>query len=138
MTGIEFQAAAGRQGRIFEAQVEGQLLATGWAVIARNWVQPTVRVEVDLVAVAPDGQEWWIECKGSWLSASGRNGLLRTDTMRKAIASAALLATLPDPHPFMLVTSQLPIGPGALWLDIARERGWIAAVHVLSTFVQPR
>jgi hypothetical protein len=138
VTGIGFQAAAVRQGRVFEAQVEGQLLATGWTITARNWVHPAVRVEVDRVAVAPDGQEWWIECKGSWLSASGRNGLLRTDTTRKAIASAALLATLPDPKPFMLVTSQLPAGPGVLWLDIAKAHGWITAVHVLSTFVEPR
>jgi len=113
------QSAASRQGRRFEEIVEGLLLIDGWTINARNWRHPEIEVEVDIVATNPEGVEWWIECKGSWESPS-RNGLERTDTLKKAIGSAALIRLLPDRRPYMVITSHLPVSGAALkWYELA-------------------
>lgn len=110
------QAAAGRQGAAFEATVELLLQIEGWTIDARRWRQPDVDVEIDLVATDPDGVQWWIECKGSW--ESDRNGLARTDTLKKAIGSAYSLSRLPKRRPYMVVASHLPkTGAGVGWID---------------------
>lgn len=112
----DFQAASGRQGRAFEETVVILLQCEGWTVTARNWRQPDIDVEIDIVATDPAGRPWWIECKGSW--ESSRNGLTRTDTLKKAIANAYLLRQLPDRHLYMIVTSHAPTaGAGLKWID---------------------
>lgn len=109
---------ASRQGAAFETTVELLLLIEGWTIIDRHWREPTTDVEIDLVAKDPSGEMWWIECKGSWLAT--RNGLERTDTLKKAIGSATVLRHAPERHPYMLVTSHLPrVGSaGATWLQL--------------------
>lgn len=103
------QAAASRQGAAFEETVVTLLRVEGWTVHERKWRQPDVEVEIDIVAEDPQGERWWIECKGSWESPTG-NGLERTDTAKKAIGSAAILRLLPleQRSPYMLITSHLP------------------------------
>lgn len=113
------QAAATRQGSAFEETVATLLKVEGWTVHERKWRHPEVEVEIDIVASDPDGERWWIECKGSWESPSG-NGLERTDTAKKAIGSAAILRLLPeDVRPrYMLITSHVPrLGSsGDVWM----------------------
>lgn len=113
------QAAASRQGKAFEDTVELLLRVEGWTINDRQWRHPEVDVEVDIVATNPDGQQWWIECKGSWESPS-RNGLARTDTLKKAIFNGAMLLLVEDRAPYMIVTSHLPTGgAGETWIDRA-------------------
>jgi Holliday junction resolvase-like predicted endonuclease len=133
---VNFQAAAGRQGRAFEDAVERQLVMTGWTIVARHRIEPTTGVEIDRVALDPSGRECWIECKGSWESQSQRNGCNRTDTTKKLIANAALLATVAERPPYIAVTSDRPRpgSAGARWLDIAIAQGWITSVQVLTCF----
>jgi Holliday junction resolvase len=123
-----YQSRASAQGEAFERHVEAALERGGWAIKDRRSRVTALRVEVDLVALDPDGVEWWIECKGSW--ESDRNGLRRTDTTKKAIASAALLAADPDRRPYLLVTSDLPAegSTGDLALTHALSEGWITRI----------
>lgn len=131
---MTFQAAASSQGRTFEEIVEDVLTRTGWTISSRRWREPTVEVEIDIVATDPAGAVHWIECKGSWLSPSGRNGVIRTDTAKKLVGDAALLSTIPRP-PYLLVTSHLPDAgtPARRWLDIALTQGWLNGVEVIAT-----
>ena len=113
------QAASSQQGSAFEETVCNLLRIEGWEIHDRNWREPTVDIEIDIVATDPDGKRWWIECKGSWESPS-RNGLRRTDTLKKAIANGALLRVVPDACPYMVITSHMPTsGAGVVWLDAA-------------------
>lgn len=114
----DFQASSSRQGRAFEETVCILLQIEGWGIADRNWRQPDVDVEIDIVADDPKGRRWWIECKGSW--EGSRNGLTRTDTLKKAIANAYLLRQLPERHLYMIVTSHAPrSGAGMKWIDAA-------------------
>lgn len=104
MTVSEFQRAASEQGRRFEDVVEVTLMVKGWTIIERH--RKVGGAEIDMVAVDPDGQEWWIECKGSWKGT--QHGCRRGDTVKKAMGVAWYLSTLPERRPYMLVTSHLP------------------------------
>jgi len=75
-------------------------------------------VEIDCVATSPGGTVIWFEFKGSVQGA--RPGLLRTDTLKKAIANGALLVGEPTRRPFVILTSHLPVvGAGAAMLQSA-------------------
>jgi glucan biosynthesis protein len=83
-------------------------------------VVPEVGVEIDRVAVAPAGVTVWFEYKGSVQGA--RPGLMRTDTLKKAIANGALLERLVDHPPYVVLTSHLPTnGSGLAMLQSAIE-----------------
>lgn len=133
---MTFQSDASRQGRTFELVVKNNLALAGWRIIRGPFTEPVSMVEIDIEAIDPTDQLWWIECKGSWLSASGRNGADRTDTVKKAIANAALLSLVPGRPPFMLVTSNMPdVGTrGRRWIDLAMEQGWLNRCEVVSMF----
>lgn len=119
MTIADRMAAASRQGAEFERAVETLLKIDGWTIEAHRWRHPLVDVEIDFVAIDPDGVRWWIECKGSWEARS--NGLERTDTLKKAIGSAAILRLLDERCPYMVITSHLPRfgSSGDRWLELA-------------------
>jgi len=83
-----------------------------------------VGVEIDRVARSPRGNLIWFEYKGSVQGT--RPGLLRTDTLKKAIANGALLAAEPDRHPYVVLTSHLPdSGSGAAMLRAALQLGYL-------------
>jgi hypothetical protein len=113
------QAAAGRQGAAFEITVATLLQIEGWTIDATRWRHPDFDVEVDLTATDPDGQQWWIECKGSW--EGSRPGLKRTDTLKKALFNGAMLALDPNRKPYMIVASHPPADgtAGTVWLERA-------------------
>lgn len=120
MTLSDRQAAAGRQGAAFEITVATWLQIKGWTIIATKWRHPELDVEVDIVATHPEtGQEWWIECKGSWEGT--RPGLKRTDTLKKALFNGAMLALDPNRRPYMIVASHPPGDgtAGTVWLERA-------------------
>lgn len=90
-------------------------------------MHPRLQVEIDRVTEHPALGEVWVECKGSWQSLVG-NGLERTDTLKKAIGTAAVLAHDPDRRPYWLICSHLPrIGSAG---DV-----WLATVHDLFDLV---
>jgi hypothetical protein len=73
-----------------------------------------------------------IECKGSW--EGNRQGLKRTDTLKKALFNGAMLALTTDRRPYMVVASHPPNigGAGANWLE--RAKGiYVTEVRYLSS-----
>jgi len=115
------QAAASRQGNAFETTVATLLQIEGWSISATKWRHPEFDVEVDIVATHPTtGQEWWIECKGSW--EGSRPGLKRTDTLKKALFNGAMLALADEKRPYMIIASHPPADgtAGTKWLERAK------------------
>jgi hypothetical protein len=121
-----FQAAANLQGQQFAAQCAVLLTGFGYSVGPRR-VLSELGVEIDAEAVAPSGRTVWFEYKGS---VQGRRpGLMRTDTLKKAVANGALLAALPDHPPYVVLTSHLPsAGSGLAMLEKALELHYFADV----------
>lgn len=116
---MSFQASAGEQGRQFSAQCDLLLKTMGFELQGRLLI-PEVGVEIDCVATSPNGQVVWFEYKGSIQGV--RPGLLRTDTLKKAVANGALLRALPAHPPYIVLTSHAPItGSGAAMLRAALE-----------------
>ena len=115
----DFQASSGIQGRQFAEQCD-QLLTHYGFTLGGKLLLPAVGVEIDRVAVSRTGRTIWFEYKGS--VQGSRPGLLRTDTLKKAIANGALLASVPERHPYVVLTSHLPeVRSGAAMLRTARE-----------------
>ena len=122
-----FQAASTRQGIQFAAQCDLLLENTGFTLAAKCLALPELGIEVDRVARAPSGKDVWFEYKGS-LQGS-RPGLMRTDTLKKAIANGALLSALPSHPSFVVLTSHLPTsGAGLAMLRTAKDLGVFADV----------
>lgn len=125
----DFQRHATQQGRSFEDLVEFMLQAAGWEVIDRHI---TVEgAEIDFHARDPHGVQWWIECKGSF---RGRTpGSQRGDTVKKAVAVAWYLSTLPDRKPYRLITSHLPNAGtlGERMLNRAADLGLFDAIDAV-------
>lgn len=88
MAGSDFQRAAGEQGKKFEEAVQTTLEITGVTILETRWRDPDTKEEVDFVAETKGGILFWIEAKGSWQSKKNDNGLRRSDTTKKAIATA--------------------------------------------------
>src|SRR5690348_12213236 len=97
----DFQAAAGVQGRQFAEQCDQLLTHYGFELSGRLLVAD-VGIEVDRVATSRRGQLVWFEYKGSVQGT--RPGLLRTDTLKKAIANGALLGSIEGHPPFVVIT----------------------------------
>jgi hypothetical protein len=125
----EFQGAASRQGRQFAEQCD-ELLSNYGFRLAPRLVLPEVGVEVDRVAASPSGQRVWFEYKGS--IQGSRPGLMRTDTLKKAIANGALLQAVDERSPYIVITSHLPeAGAGLAMLQTALAAGYLDDVVCL-------
>lgn len=117
-----FQSAAGEQGRHFAQQCDLLLQQSGFE-LRRPVLLREVGVEIDREAVGPNGRTIWFEYKGSIQGV--RPGLMRTDTVKKAIANGALLSAVPEHPPYVVLTSHLPANGSALaMLSVARKLGY--------------
>lgn len=124
-----FQASAGIQGRQFAEQCDTLLTHMGYQLRGRR-ILAEVGVEIDQEAVSPSGRLVWFEYKGS--VQGSRPGLRRTDTLKKAIANGALLRSIPDPAPYVVISSHLPeSGAGAAMLQAAMRLRCFADVICL-------
>ncbi len=124
-----FQAYGSQQGRQFAEQCDALLVSRGFALRDRLVVRD-VGVEIDRVALGPSGRPVWFEYKGSIQGA--RPGLIRTDTLKKAVANGALLRHLDEHPPYVVLTSHLPTtGSGLAMLDAALALGYFADVICL-------
>lgn len=127
----DFQGSAGRQGRQFAEQCDELLRNYGFELRGRALLRD-VGVEIDRVAVSARGQTVWFEYKGS--VQGSRPGLLRTDTVKKAIANGALLSAQADRHPYVVLTSHLPVtGAAAAMLQTALRLGYLTDVVCIYT-----
>lgn len=129
----DFQASSSRQGKAFEEAVATLLKINGWKVVSER-----IKVhhsEIDIVAEAPDGRVWWIECKGSWGKRQG--GASSSDTAKKALGVAWYLSLQDERQPYMLVTSHLPNADTATGhlLAEAKRVGLFNEVFDLANFI---
>ncbi|MGH8984644.1 MAG: hypothetical protein ACRDY6_12335, partial [Acidimicrobiia bacterium] len=106
-----FQSAAGEQGRQFARQCDLLLQQSGFQLRCPVLLRD-VGVEIDREAVSPSGRTVWFEYKGSVQGV--RPGLIRTDTLKKAIANGALLQAMDEHPPYVVLTSHLPAAGAAL------------------------
>jgi hypothetical protein len=129
---MTFQRAAGRQGRQFADQCNEALAGLGFRLLGKRNLS-RIGVELDQVGVTPTGAELWFEFKGSFRGK--RPGLRRTDTTKKAIANGALVRTMTNREPFIVLTSHLPERGAALaMLDVAMAAGYVtAAISIYET-----
>lgn len=121
-----FQSSSVAQGRQFAQQCDALLAGYGYHLEGSRKL-PGIGVEVDQVAASPRDTLVWFEYKGSIQGT--RPGLLRTDTLKKAVANGALIAGLRDHPPYIVLTSHLPTGgAGAEMLATASRLGYFADV----------
>jgi hypothetical protein len=127
----DFQASGGIQGRQFADQCD-QLLRHYGFTLGGRLVLGEIGVEIDRAATSPAGREVWFEYKGS--VQGSRPGLIRTDTLKKAVANGALVAGIAERRPFVVLTSHLPeAGAGLAMLDVARRLGYFTDVVCIYT-----
>lgn len=107
---MTFQRDAGLQGRQFSDQCDFVLERFGYR-LGRHINLSQIGVEIDREATSPNGTTIWFEYKGS--IQGQRPGLIRTDTLKKAIANGALLRALDERRPYVVLTSHLPRGGAA-------------------------
>lgn len=108
----DFQRLAVEQGQQFEATVETVFQIAECEIVERKRRDMVSGEEIDHVIRTPGGNEVWVESKGSW--RGNRPGLRRSDTAKKAVATAWNLRTAHynDTPPYLLATSHLP-NPGS-------------------------
>jgi hypothetical protein len=121
-----FQSTSSAQGRQFAQQCDALLATYGFTLDGATKV-PGIGVEVDQVATSSHGQLVWFEYKGS--IQGSRPGLLRTDTLKKAVANGALITSIDDHPPYIVLTSHLPnAGAGLEMLETAVKLRFFADV----------
>lgn len=131
---MHFQALSVAQGSHFEEHCRFVLEAMGYTCGPKLRL-PEIGVEVDIPLTGPGG-DFLVECKGSWQGA--RPGLLRSDTVKKAIANGALLQASRLLHgqaypPYVVLTSHLPTtGAAAAMLNVALEDGMLLAAITMN------
>lgn len=128
---MTFQAASSLQGGQFAAQARFALESTGFTLNG-PLILSSIGVEIDEESTSPNGNPIWFEFKGSL--AGTRPGLMRTDTLKKAIANAALTKTLNQQSraPFVVLTSHVPTkGAGLAMLTTALQSGIVDEVICL-------
>ncbi len=119
-----FQSSSSLQGRQFAEQCDLLLRNTGFVLGRCRVTVSDLGVEIDREATSRNGRVIWFEYKGSLQGQ--RPGLLRTDTLKKAIANGALLGALPDHPPFVVLASHVPrSGAGRAMLQAAVKLGYI-------------
>lgn len=125
---MNFQASAVAQGKRFDEQCRWLLADAGWTVSDRPMAVPDCGVEIDCVIEASDTGCAWVEFKGSW--RGNRPGLVRTDTVKKAIVTGYLLRSAGYSVPYVVMTSHLPTAnsAGETMMRLALKDGVIAAV----------
>lgn len=80
-------------------------MGAGFEVTARNEVHIETGATINLVATDETGSSWYFDVTGSFTSA--RAGLLRTDTVWKALGRASALQAL-GIQPIVFLTTNLP------------------------------
>jgi site-specific DNA-methyltransferase (adenine-specific) len=133
----DFQARASREGKVPQAIAEDLLREAGFTITHKNSRLRGLGVTVNFIAVDGDGVPWYFDVSGAFTTTRG--GLLRTDTLFKALGRANVLINH-DKTPIVFLTSNLPkprsegdmalraVGPGVVFdaiemlADQQRER----------------
>lgn len=115
---MNFQRSAVEQGELFAQNCLLTLRLVGFDVVDTKFRTKDMGVEIDAIANNSQGIAFPFEFKGSFLGS--RPGMLRSDTVKKAIATAYLFSldeTAQTMAPLIVLTSHRPTtGNIAKWL----------------------
>jgi len=100
-----FQARATREGKAAQALAEQMLHEAEFTIVAKNSRVRGTGVTINFIATDADGLEWYFDVSGAFTSTRG--GLLRTDTVWKALGRAQALAHAGKER-IVFLTSHLP------------------------------
>lgn len=100
-----FQARSAQQGKLVHEVARDVLESAGFTIEAEGYEIVSLGVEVNLVLRDLQGNRWFCEVTGAYKSR--RPGLVRTDTVRKVLGTAHLLA-VGGFRPFIVLTTNLP------------------------------
>jgi DNA modification methylase len=101
----DFQARASKEGKVAQAIAEDLLLKAGFTITHKNSRLRGLGVTVNFIAVDGDGLPWYFDVSGAFTTTRG--GLLRTDTVFKALGRANVLVNH-GKTPIVFLTSNLP------------------------------
>jgi hypothetical protein len=139
------QARARREGSEFDELAYGYLEQAGGHILdvhVRLGARTRSAVVVDAIAQGDNGQRWWVLAHGNVDADTTalKPGLRRTDTIRKAGFSAAVLTQRPDALPVLVLTSHLPrrsAADQAARATLAEAAGFVfdvISIHDLRSF----
>jgi site-specific DNA-methyltransferase (adenine-specific) len=100
-----FQARATKEGKAAQALAEQMLTEAGFTIVAKNSRVRGTGVTINFIATDADDVEWFFDVSGAFTSTRG--GLLRTDTVWKALGRAHALAQA-GKHRIVFLSSHLP------------------------------
>lgn len=101
----DFQARASREGKVAQAIAEDLLREAGFTITHKNSRLRGLGVTVNFIAVDNEGLPWFFDVSGAFTTTRG--GLLRTDTLLKALGRANVLVNH-GKTPIIFLTSNLP------------------------------
>ena len=104
-SGADFQARAVSEGQTAQMIADKILRGCGFTIVERNHEHPTSGVTINFIADDPKGRRWYFDVVGSFTSE--RAGLLRTDSVWKALGRATALAHT-GVSPVVVLTTNLP------------------------------
>ncbi len=146
------QSSSSKQGKEFEKIADAFLDRAGF-ILEGKTKSNYLGIEFDQIALWPEtAKRFMVEHKGSF--QGDRPGLMRTDTVKKALLSGFLNATYEEPSPYFIITSHIQsydpnrvkpldeegnlisedwnkIPSGLKMLDVAIKSGSVDAVWVI-------
>ena len=123
-----FQAESTKQGEITQAIAEQRLRELGFSI---DGVQiPLKSVEIDVMVTNHNDVSFPFTIKGSWRGS--RPGLIRTDTLRKAIAECYLIK-METGIPAFVIASHIPhSGRGREMLQLMDRSMMFDIIHLFN------
>ncbi|MGH9307016.1 MAG: DNA methyltransferase [Acidimicrobiales bacterium] len=128
----DFQSRATREGKAAQKLAEEVLVDAGFKDIERNRKFLKTGVTVNFTAKDADGVTWLFDVSGAF--TSHRGGLLRTDTVWKALGKVAAIRGVSKDIPIVFLTTHLPKRPseGDTALRAAGPLALFDAIEMLS------
>lgn len=108
----DFQARASKEGKAAQQLAAEVIIEAGFEIVAKNTRLRGLGVVVNLVARDASGSHWHFDVSGAFTTTRG--GLLRTDTVWKALGRAHVIANNRSAQkllvgvPYVLISSHLP------------------------------
>lgn len=103
-----FQSESKRSGDAFEDMVLNDIKRMTTSEITKNYFVPLTGCQVDF-AFNHNGQDVYVEAKGGFQGEGKRPGARRTDSVKKAIANAALIKYFEPDSRYIVYFSDTPM-----------------------------
>lgn len=102
---VNFQQRATKEGHLAQEIAERVLIGAGFQILERNCLFRGLGVTLNFICTDKEERKWYFDVSGAF--SSSRAGLIRTDTVWKALGKASVLS-VGEIRPFILLTTNLP------------------------------